>query len=171
MAEQRVEGPEPPGEGGRAAPASVLPLVAWQPSSCLARPGPLRWQLGGLSRVSGPEPLGQAGKPPLSSATGRADVRLAGRVWTGSAPSWRLQLFHAHLSLGLLCPHQCPRPCLAVGPASPCAWNVCLSRDAPLVTSGSDEDEQKVAVASEAVSMGPGQEAPPLPTPVPRCAG
>ncbi|XP_027986821.2 serine/threonine-protein phosphatase 6 regulatory subunit 2 isoform X1 [Eptesicus fuscus] len=57
-----------------------------------------------------------------------------------------------------------------LGPASPCAWNVCVSRDAPLVASGSDEDEQKVAVASEAVSMGPGQEAPPLPTPVPRAA-
>ncbi|XP_036286011.1 serine/threonine-protein phosphatase 6 regulatory subunit 2 isoform X2 [Pipistrellus kuhlii] len=57
-----------------------------------------------------------------------------------------------------------------VGPASPCAWNVCVSRDAPLVASSSDEDEQKVAVASEAISMGPGQEAPSLPTPVPRAA-
>ncbi|XP_023603747.1 serine/threonine-protein phosphatase 6 regulatory subunit 2 isoform X2 [Myotis lucifugus] len=55
-----------------------------------------------------------------------------------------------------------------LGSASPCAWNVCVSRDAPLVASGSDEDEQ-VAVTSEAVSMGPGQEAPPLPTPVPSC--
>lgn len=38
------------------------------------------------------------------------------------------------------------------------------------MASGSDEDKQ-VAVTSEAVSMGPGQEAPPLPSPVPRCAG
>ncbi|KAK1327653.1 hypothetical protein QTO34_012942 [Cnephaeus nilssonii] len=52
-----------------------------------------------------------------------------------------------------------------LGPASPCAWSVCVSRDAPLGASGSDEDEQKAAV-----SMGPGQEAPPLPTPVPRAA-
>ncbi|XP_016067177.1 PREDICTED: serine/threonine-protein phosphatase 6 regulatory subunit 2 isoform X2 [Miniopterus natalensis] len=55
-----------------------------------------------------------------------------------------------------------------LGPASPCAWNVCVSRDTPLVASNSDEDQQKVAVASEAVSMGPGREAPPLPTSVPR---
>ncbi|XP_019524110.1 PREDICTED: serine/threonine-protein phosphatase 6 regulatory subunit 2 isoform X3 [Hipposideros armiger] len=54
------------------------------------------------------------------------------------------------------------------GPASPCAWNVCVSRNASLVASNSDEDKQKVAVTSEAVSMGPGREAPPLPTSVPR---
>lgn len=61
-------------------------------------------------------------------------------------------------------------PCLAVGPASPCAWNVCVSRDTPLVASDSEEDEQK-AVTSEAVSTGPGQEVPLLPTSIPRCTG
>lgn len=61
-------------------------------------------------------------------------------------------------------------PCLAVGPAPPCAWNVCVSRDTPLVASDSEEDEQK-AVTSEAVSTGPGQEVPLLPTSVPRCTG
>lgn len=55
-----------------------------------------------------------------------------------------------------------------LGPASPCAWNVCVSRNASLVASDSDEDKQKVAVTSEAVSMGPGRETPPLPTSVPR---
>ncbi|XP_036134157.1 serine/threonine-protein phosphatase 6 regulatory subunit 2 isoform X1 [Molossus molossus] len=54
-----------------------------------------------------------------------------------------------------------------LGPAS-CAWNVCVSRDAPLVASDSDEDRQKVAVALETVSVGPGREAPQLPTSVPR---
>lgn len=68
-------------------------------------------------------------------------------------------------------PHQSLGPCLAVGPASPCAWNVCVSRNASLVASDSDEDKQKVAVTSEAVSMGPGRETPPLPTSVPRCTG
>ncbi|XP_058424024.1 serine/threonine-protein phosphatase 6 regulatory subunit 2 isoform X3 [Diceros bicornis minor] len=55
-----------------------------------------------------------------------------------------------------------------VGPASPCAWNVCVARKTPLVASNSDEDEQKVAGASEAVSVCPGQEASPLPVSVPR---
>lgn len=76
--------------------------------------------------------------------------------------------------LGLGAPPSSPvslGPCLAVGPASPCAWNVCGSRNAPSVASDSDEDAQKVAVTSEAVSMGPGREAPPLPTSGPRCTG
>ncbi|XP_014648804.1 PREDICTED: serine/threonine-protein phosphatase 6 regulatory subunit 2 isoform X4 [Ceratotherium simum simum] len=55
-----------------------------------------------------------------------------------------------------------------VGPASPCAWNVCVARKTPLVASNSDEDEQKVAGALEAVSMCPGQETSPLPVSVPR---
>ncbi|XP_016042061.1 serine/threonine-protein phosphatase 6 regulatory subunit 2 isoform X3 [Erinaceus europaeus] len=63
-------------------------------------------------------------------------------------------------------PNQGPeRP---LSPASPCAWNVCVSRKAPLEASSSDEDEQKVAGASEAISMGPSQEGPPLPTAAPR---
>lgn len=76
----------------------------------------------------------------------------------------------------LSCPHESggPRmslsPCLAVGPASPCAWNVCVSRDTPLVASDGEEDEQK-AVTSEAVSTGTGQEVPLLPTSAPRCTG
>ncbi|XP_045042977.2 serine/threonine-protein phosphatase 6 regulatory subunit 2 isoform X1 [Desmodus rotundus] len=56
----------------------------------------------------------------------------------------------------------------APGPAAPCAWSVCLSRDAPLVASSCNEDKQKVPVASQAVSMGPGWEAPPVPTSAPR---
>lgn len=58
---------------------------------------------------------------------------------------------------------------LIVGPASPCAWSTCVTRKAPLV-SDSSEDEQKMAGALEAVSLGPSQEAPPLPASVPRCA-
>ncbi|KAM5334681.1 serine/threonine-protein phosphatase 6 regulatory subunit 2 isoform 2-T7 [Glossophaga mutica] len=56
----------------------------------------------------------------------------------------------------------------APGPAAPCAWSVCVSRDAPLVASDSNEDEQKVAVDSQAVSMGPSREAPPVPASAPR---
>ncbi|XP_034499539.1 serine/threonine-protein phosphatase 6 regulatory subunit 2 isoform X8 [Ailuropoda melanoleuca] len=55
----------------------------------------------------------------------------------------------------------------ALGPASPCAWSTCVTRKAPLV-SDSSEDEQKMAGALEAVSLGPSQEAPPLPASVPR---
>ncbi|KAM8779776.1 serine/threonine-protein phosphatase 6 regulatory subunit 2 isoform 1-T2 [Rhynchonycteris naso] len=57
-----------------------------------------------------------------------------------------------------------------LGPASPCAWNVCVSRVAPLVAPDTDKDQQKVAVVSEAVSMGPSWEDPSLPTSVPRAA-
>nr|XP_039319225.1 serine/threonine-protein phosphatase 6 regulatory subunit 2 isoform X7 [Saimiri boliviensis boliviensis] len=57
-------------------------------------------------------------------------------------------------------------------PASPCAWNVCATRKAPLLASdssssgGSDseDDDQKAASAAEAVSRGPGWEAPALPS-------
>lgn len=59
----------------------------------------------------------------------------------------------------------------AVSPASPCAWNVCVTRKAPLLASdssssgGSDsEDYQKAASAVDAVSRSPGREAPPRPT-------
>ncbi|XP_064224344.1 serine/threonine-protein phosphatase 6 regulatory subunit 2 isoform X7 [Aotus nancymaae] len=60
----------------------------------------------------------------------------------------------------------------AFSPASPCAWNVCATRKAPLLASdssssgGSDseDDDQKAASATDAVSRGPGWEAPPLPT-------
>ncbi|KAM9072075.1 serine/threonine-protein phosphatase 6 regulatory subunit 2 isoform 4-T9 [Megaptera novaeangliae] len=54
------------------------------------------------------------------------------------------------------------------GPAAPGAWNACVARKAPLVASSGREDKQKVAVASEAVRMGPGREAPPPPVFVPR---
>uniref|UniRef100_A0A2K6NMK8 Protein phosphatase 6 regulatory subunit 2 n=1 Tax=Rhinopithecus roxellana TaxID=61622 RepID=A0A2K6NMK8_RHIRO len=60
----------------------------------------------------------------------------------------------------------------AFSPASPCAWNVCVTRKAPLlasdssssVGSDSEDDYQKAASAVDAVSRGPGREAPPLPT-------
>lgn len=59
----------------------------------------------------------------------------------------------------------------AFSPASPCAWNVCVTRKAPLLVSdssssgGSDsEDYQKAASAVDAVSRSPGREAPPRPT-------
>uniref|UniRef100_A0A2K5J5B8 Serine/threonine-protein phosphatase 6 regulatory subunit 2 n=1 Tax=Colobus angolensis palliatus TaxID=336983 RepID=A0A2K5J5B8_COLAP len=60
----------------------------------------------------------------------------------------------------------------AFSPASPCAWNVCVTRKAPLLASdssssgGSDSEDnyQKAASAVDAVSRGPGREAPPLPT-------
>ncbi|TKC34270.1 hypothetical protein EI555_001460, partial [Monodon monoceros] len=54
------------------------------------------------------------------------------------------------------------------GPATLGAWNACVARKAPLVASSSREDKQKVALASEAVRMGPGREAPPPPVLVPR---
>ncbi|EHH20354.1 hypothetical protein EGK_03196 [Macaca mulatta] len=59
----------------------------------------------------------------------------------------------------------------AFSPASPCAWNVCVTRKAPLLASdssssgGSDsEGYQKAASAVDAVSRSPGREAPPRPT-------
>lgn len=73
---------------------------------------------------------------------------------------------------GPIYPHQTSlAPCLTVGPASPCAWNVCVASKASLVASNSDKDEQKVVGALEAVSIVPGREASPLPTSAPRCAG
>uniref|UniRef100_A0A8C9M8I0 Protein phosphatase 6 regulatory subunit 2 n=1 Tax=Panthera tigris altaica TaxID=74533 RepID=A0A8C9M8I0_PANTA len=56
-------------------------------------------------------------------------------------------------------------------PASPCAWNACVTRKAPPVVSDNTEDEQKMAGALETVSMGPSRETPLLPASVPRCAG
>nr|XP_045728204.1 serine/threonine-protein phosphatase 6 regulatory subunit 2 isoform X6 [Mirounga angustirostris] len=55
----------------------------------------------------------------------------------------------------------------ALGPASPCAWSACVTRKAPLVVSDHGEDEQKMAGALEAVSLGPSREAPLLPASVP----
>ncbi|XP_015270999.1 PREDICTED: serine/threonine-protein phosphatase 6 regulatory subunit 2 [Gekko japonicus] len=54
--------------------------------------------------------------------------------------------------------------------ASPCVWNVCLARKAPLVASGSssssgsdsEEEEKEADVATETFSAGSGQEAIPL---------
>uniref|UniRef100_A0ABI7YAX2 Protein phosphatase 6 regulatory subunit 2 n=1 Tax=Felis catus TaxID=9685 RepID=A0ABI7YAX2_FELCA len=53
-------------------------------------------------------------------------------------------------------------------PASPCAWNACVTRKAPPVVSDNTEDEQKMAGALETVSMGPSRETPLLPASVPR---
>lgn len=53
------------------------------------------------------------------------------------------------------------------GPATPCAWNACVTMTAPPVAPTSDQSEQ-VAGASEAVSVGPSREAPPLPSALPR---
>uniref|UniRef100_A0A673UMV2 Protein phosphatase 6 regulatory subunit 2 n=1 Tax=Suricata suricatta TaxID=37032 RepID=A0A673UMV2_SURSU len=55
-----------------------------------------------------------------------------------------------------------------LGPASPCAWNACVTRKVPPVVSDNTEDEQKMAGATEAVSMGPSREAPLPPASVPR---
>uniref|UniRef100_A0A8C9CTD8 Protein phosphatase 6 regulatory subunit 2 n=1 Tax=Phocoena sinus TaxID=42100 RepID=A0A8C9CTD8_PHOSS len=54
------------------------------------------------------------------------------------------------------------------GPAALGAWNTCVARKAALVASSSREDKQNVALASEAVRMGPRREAPPPPASVPR---
>uniref|UniRef100_A0A8D0WIP9 Protein phosphatase 6 regulatory subunit 2 n=2 Tax=Sus scrofa TaxID=9823 RepID=A0A8D0WIP9_PIG len=56
----------------------------------------------------------------------------------------------------------------SLGPATLCARNVCVTRKAPLGVSSSCEDQQKVAGALEAVSMGPAREAPLTPEPGPR---
>lgn len=66
-------------------------------------------------------------------------------------------------------------PCFAAGPASPCAWNVCVTRKAPLVTSDGEDDKQKVAGTVGAVSTSLGREGPLPPrreaAAVGRCAG
>ncbi|KAM4882011.1 serine/threonine-protein phosphatase 6 regulatory subunit 2 isoform 3-T8 [Thomomys bottae] len=61
-------------------------------------------------------------------------------------------------------------PGKAFGPTSPCAWNVCISRKAPLGASdssssgGSDsEDEEKAAGSMETVNTSHGLEVPKLP--------
>lgn len=54
----------------------------------------------------------------------------------------------------------------AVSAASPCVWNVCVARKAPLVASdssssgGSDseEEEDKADIVTETISTGSGQE-------------
>ncbi|XP_039090753.1 serine/threonine-protein phosphatase 6 regulatory subunit 2 isoform X4 [Hyaena hyaena] len=55
-----------------------------------------------------------------------------------------------------------------LGPASPCAWNACVTRKAPPEVSDSTEDEQKTAGGLEAVSMGPSREGPLPPASAPR---
>jgi hypothetical protein len=84
------------------------------------------------------------------------------------AAYWHLKVWGL---FGAICPHEQHRClCFAVGRTSPCAWNVCVTRKAPLVASdssssgGSDsEDDEKAAGAVEAVSTGHGPEAPRLP--------
>ncbi|KAM5173521.1 serine/threonine-protein phosphatase 6 regulatory subunit 2 isoform 3-T14 [Callospermophilus lateralis] len=60
---------------------------------------------------------------------------------------------HSHVEAG-----QSPDPGTSSGPASPCAWNVCVTGKAPLVTSDGEDNEQKVARTMGAVSTGPGRE-------------
>lgn len=80
---------------------------------------------------------------------------------SGPRCSSPVDMDHSHAESG-----QSPGPGKAFGPTSPCAWNVCVARKAPLVASdssssgGSDsEDEEKAAGTAETVSSGPGQEA------------
>lgn len=89
--------------------------------------------------------------------------------------TWHMQIGdpsgHGSYALWPLCPHKYRRvPSFAVGPTSPCAWNVCVTRKAPLVASdssssgGSDsEEDEKAAGAVEAVCTGHGGKASPLP--------
>uniref|UniRef100_A0A8C9PLU0 Protein phosphatase 6 regulatory subunit 2 n=1 Tax=Spermophilus dauricus TaxID=99837 RepID=A0A8C9PLU0_SPEDA len=60
---------------------------------------------------------------------------------------------HRHVEAG-----QSPDSGTSSGPASPCAWNVCVTGKAPLVTSDGEDNEQKVAGTMGAVSTGPGRE-------------
>uniref|UniRef100_A0A8D2H7G6 Protein phosphatase 6 regulatory subunit 2 n=1 Tax=Urocitellus parryii TaxID=9999 RepID=A0A8D2H7G6_UROPR len=60
---------------------------------------------------------------------------------------------HSHVEAG-----QSPDPGTSSGPASPCAWNVCVTGKAPLVTSDGEDNKQKVAGTMGAVSTGPGRE-------------
>ena len=54
----------------------------------------------------------------------------------------------------------------SVSTASPCVWNVCVTRKAPLVASDSsssggsdsDEEEDKADIVTETISTGSGQE-------------
>ncbi|XP_047403939.1 serine/threonine-protein phosphatase 6 regulatory subunit 2 isoform X2 [Sciurus carolinensis] len=55
---------------------------------------------------------------------------------------------------------QSPGPGTASGPTSPCAWNVCVTRKAPLVTSDGEDDKQKAAGTTGAASTGPGRQGP-----------
>lgn len=89
--------------------------------------------------------------------------------------TWYMQIWdpssHGSCVLWPLCPHKYHRvPSFAVGPTSPCTWNVCVTRKAPLVASdssssgGSDsEDDEKAAGTVEAVRTSHGGKAPPLP--------
>lgn len=82
-----------------------------------------------------------------------------------SGPRCSSPVDHSHAEGG-----QSPGPEKAFGPTSPCAWNVCVTRKAPLVASdssssgGSDsEDDEKAAGAVEAVCTGHGGKASTLP--------
>lgn len=73
---------------------------------------------------------------------------------------------------------QSPGPEKAFGPTSPCAWNVCVTRKAPLVASdssssgGSDsEDDEKAAGAVEALCAGHTGKASPPPRTAEAAAG
>ncbi|XP_031208643.1 serine/threonine-protein phosphatase 6 regulatory subunit 2 isoform X7 [Mastomys coucha] len=73
---------------------------------------------------------------------------------------------------------QSPGPEKAFGPTSPCAWNVCVTRKAPLVASdssssgGSDsEEDEKAAGAMEAVCTGHTGKASPPPRTVEAAVG
>lgn len=86
---------------------------------------------------------------------------------------------HGSCVLRLLCPHKYHRvSSFAVGPTSPCAWNVCVTRKAPLVASdssssgGSDsEEDEKAAGAMEAVCTGHTGKASPPPRTVEAAVG
>ncbi|XP_049986374.1 serine/threonine-protein phosphatase 6 regulatory subunit 2 isoform X2 [Alexandromys fortis] len=84
---------------------------------------------------------------------------------SGPRCSSPVDMDHSHAEGG-----QSPGPEKAFGPTSPCTWNVCVTRKAPLVASdssssgGSDsEDDEKAAGAVEAMRTGHGGKAPPLP--------
>ncbi|XP_051016151.1 serine/threonine-protein phosphatase 6 regulatory subunit 2 isoform X2 [Acomys russatus] len=84
---------------------------------------------------------------------------------SGPRCSSPVDMDHSHAEGG-----QSPGPEKAFGPTSPCAWNVCVTRKAPLVASdssssgGSDsEDDEKAAGTVEAVCTGHGGKASPLP--------
>ncbi|CAO2601267.1 Serine/threonine-protein phosphatase 6 regulatory subunit 2 [Lemmus lemmus] len=84
---------------------------------------------------------------------------------SGPRCSSPVDMDHSHAEGG-----QSPGPEKASGPTSPCTWNVCVTRKAPLVASdssssgGSDsEDDEKAAGTVEAVRTGHGAKASALP--------
>ncbi|KAM5173527.1 serine/threonine-protein phosphatase 6 regulatory subunit 2 isoform 9-T12 [Callospermophilus lateralis] len=85
----------------------------------------------------------------------RCTARVVSRASSESGPrcSSPVDVDHSHVEAG-----QSPDPGTSSGPASPCAWNVCVTGKAPLVTSDGEDNEQKVARTMGAVSTGPGRE-------------